>query len=312
MTTKYSRRGFMMGSAATLAVLHANAFSGWAQSRPASSLTPGLQLFMVKDELAKDTPGTLQKLAAIGYRDVEYFAIQGYTASQFSKLLDQAGLRCPSAHLGFGIVETEKLLDDAAALGAHYVISSILPPPSLKSHDMAAIMDRMNHLSRDDFKSMAQEANEIAVKAQKRGMQYAYHNHNVEFRTFEDGETGYSIVMKETDPKLVQFEADLGWMTVGGANPLQIIKSAPSRFPLLHFKDFSVLVPPVTALGTDRQQKVVDLGQGLVPFKEIVAYAKAHLHIAYYIVDHDPPFHNQTALEAAKIDFDYLAGLLAS
>ena len=121
----------------------------------------------------------------------------------------------------------------------------------------------------------------------------------------------YSIPMKETDPDLVKFEADLGWMVTGGADPLAISKSAPKRFPLLHFKDFAVLNPPVNTLGTDRQQQVVDLGQGLVPFKPIVAEAKK-IGIEYYIVDHDPPFKNQTALEAAKIDFDYLSGILAS
>ena len=83
------------------------------------------------------------------------------------------------------------------------------------------------------------------------------------------------------------------------------------RFPLLHFKDFAFLNPPVIEFGTDRQKQIVDLGQGLVPFKQYVAEAKK-IGGERYIVDYDPPFKNQTALEAAKFDVDYLSGLLSS
>jgi len=311
MTSTFSRRSFLAGSAAAAAFAGINAVAPTRLRGATRAILPGVQLFMVQAELKTDAPGTLRKLAAIGYPYVEYFALGGHNATEFRKMVDDAGLRCPTGHFGFGMEETGKLLDDAATIGAHYAISSILPPRPLNRFNMAGVMEQMNHLERDDFKRMAAKANEIGKDAHERGLQYAYHNHNVEFRTFEDGVTGYSILMKETDPELVKFEADLGWMATGGADPLAIMKSAPRRFPLLHFKDFAVLNPPVTTLGTDRQQQIVNLGQGLVPFKPIVAEAKK-IGIEYYIVDHDPPFRNQTALEAAKIDFDYLSGLLAS
>ena len=264
---------------------------------------------MVQAELQKDTAGTLRKLAEIGYPYVEYFALGLHNPAEFRKMVSDAGLQCPSGHFVFGIGETNKQLDDAATIGAHYIISTIMPPRPLISG--GGIMEQLNHLERDDFKHMAAKANEIGKSARERGLQYAYHNHNVEFRTFEDGVTGYSILMKETDPELVKFEADLGWMVTAGADPIAIIKSAPRRFPLFHFKDFAVLNPPVIELGTDRQKEIVDLGRGMVPFKMFVAEAKK-IGVERYIVDHDPPFKSQTALEAAKTDFDYLSGLLAS
>jgi len=263
----------------------------------------------VQAELQKDTAGTLRKLAEIGYPYVEYFALGLHNPAEFRKMVSDAGLQCPSGHFVFGIGETNKQLDDAATIGAHYIISTIMPPRPLISG--GGIMEQLNHLERDDFKHMAAKANEIGKSARERGLQYAYHNHNVEFRTFEDGVTGYSILMKETDPELVKFEADLGWMVTAGADPIAIIKSAPRRFPLFHFKDFAVLNPPVIELGTDRQKEIVDLGRGMVPFKMFVAEAKK-IGVERYIVDHDPPFKSQTALEAAKTDFDYLSGLLAS
>ena len=309
MTDTIARRSFLAGSAAAAALLGVDAVaSNGLLAAPKVSL-PGIQLYMVQAEMQKDPLGTLRNLARIGYPFVEYFALGLPSAIEFRKMVADVGLQCPSGHFVYGIGEINKLLDDAATIGAHYVISTIMLVRPLTN--MAGVMDQLNHLERDDFKRLAAKANEIGKGARDRGLQYAYHNHNFEFRTFDDGVTGYSILMKETDPELVKFEADLGWMVTAGADPLAIIRSAPQRFPLLHFKDFAILNPPVKELGTDRQEQIVDLGQGMVPFKQFVAEAKK-IGVERYIVDQDPPFKNQTALEAAKTDFDYLSGLLAS
>jgi sugar phosphate isomerase/epimerase len=309
MTSTVSRRGFLAGSAAVATVAGIDAATSSSLLGATNRPGPGIQLYMMQAELQTDAAGTLRKLAAIGYPCVEYFALGLPSPSEFRKMVADAGLQCPSGHFVYGIGETNKQLDDAATIGAHYIISTIMMLRPLTN--MAGVMDQLNHLERDDFKRLAGKANEIGKGAHDRGLQYAYHNHNFEFRTFDDGVTGYSILMKETDPELVKFEADLGWLVTAGVDPLAIIRSAPQRFPLLHFKDFAVLNPPVLELGTDRQKQIVDLGQGMVPFKQFVAEAKK-IGVERYIVDQDPPFKNQTAFEAAKTDFDYLSGLLAS
>jgi sugar phosphate isomerase/epimerase len=158
---------------------------------------------------------------------------------------------------------------------------------------------------------MAQQANELGAAARKRGIQFAYHNHNVEFRKFEGGETGYSILLAETDRDLVKLEVDAGWMAAGGADPAAVIAANGSRVRLLHFKDFSSITPPSNTLGPEAGSRIVDLGAGVVPLK--AAYEAARKGGAkYFIVDHDPPFKGKTTFEAAKIDFDYVAGVLAS
>jgi sugar phosphate isomerase/epimerase len=308
MACSFSRRRFMVNAAAA-AGLHALAIEPIRAA--VQPLSPGIQLFMVLAEFQKDAAGTLKTLAAIGYRYVEYFSMNGKKPSEFRKMADDVGLRSPCGHFVFGVEETGKLLDDAAIVGSHYVISSMLFPGPLKGFDFKAMIDQMNQLERDDFKRIAEKANEIGRMAKDRGLQYAYHNHNFEFRAFEHGETGYSIIMSETDPELVKFEADLGLMALGGEDPLAILQSAPKRFELLHFKDYAVLKPPVTMLGTEREQQMVNLGQGLMPLRQIIAEAKK-IGIEYYIDDHSPPFKNETALEAARLDFDSLSRLLVS
>jgi sugar phosphate isomerase/epimerase len=185
----------------------------------------------------------------------------------------------------------------------------VLPPEPPKSGDMMAVIERMNHLTADDFKRMAATANEIGESAKKRGLEFAYHNHNVEFRKLEKGETGYGILLRETDPKLVKLEVDVGWMAAGGADPAALIAANAGRVRLLHFKDFSTITPAVNELGGAASAHIVDLGTGVAPLKPAYDAARK-AGVEYFIVDHDPPFHGKTALEAAKVDYDYVAELM--
>lgn len=268
-------------------------------------------MYMVAAEFKKDPAGTLAKLKAIGYGYVEAFAATIANMADFKRMVSDAGLGCPSGHFEFGFKPTEKILDDASALGVKYAVSSVLPPGPPKNGDMGAMMQKVNHLTADDFKRMAAQANEIGESAKKRGLEFAYHNHNVEFRRVDGGETGYDILLKETDPALVKLEVDAGWMAAGGADPATLIAANAGRVKLMHFKDFSTVTPPINALGPQAGGHIVDLGKGVVPLK--AAYEAARkAGVEYFIVDHDPPFHGKTALEAAKVDYAYVAGLMGA
>jgi sugar phosphate isomerase/epimerase len=266
-------------------------------------------MYMVRDELKSDPAGTLAKLAAIGYGYLEAFAMGIPSMTEFRKMVGDAGLECPSGHFGFGFLPTEKVLDDANALGVRYVVSSVLPAEQPVKIDESTITQMMNHLTADDFKRMAAKANEIGESAKKRGLVFAYHNHNVEFRKLEGRKTGYEILLSETDPEVVKLEVDAGWMAAGGADPAALISANARRVKLMHFKDFSTITPPINELGPEAGSHIVDLGAGVAPLK--AAYEAAQkAGTEYFIVDHDPPFHGKTALEAAKVDYAYVAGLM--
>jgi sugar phosphate isomerase/epimerase len=270
---------------------------------------PGVQMYMVAAEFKKDPAGTLAKLKVIGYGYVEAFAGAIANMAKFKKMVSDAGLGCPSGHFEFGFEPTEKVLDDASALGVKYAVSSVLPPEPPKKGNMGAKLQKVNHLTVDDFKRMAAQANAIGDSAKKRGLVFAYHNHNVEFRKLEGGETGYDILLKETDPALVKLEVDAGWMAAGGADPAALIAANAERVKLMHFKDFSTVTPAINELGPAAGGHIVDLGTGVAPLK--AAYEAARkAGVEYFIVDHDPPFHGKTALEAAKVDYAYVAGLM--
>ena len=302
-----TRRDLMIRSAAVWAgaqvVGASRLFAADEQSKP------GVQMYMVAADFKKDPAGTLKQLAAIGYGYVEAFAMAISNVAEFKKMLSDAGLGCPSGHFGFGFMPTEKVLDQAGELGVKYVVSSVLPPGPPNGGGMGNILQKMNHLTADDFKAMVGTANQIGESAKKRGLVFAYHNHNVEFRKFANGETGYDILLKETDPALVKLEVDAGWMAAGGADPAKLIAENADRVKLLHFKDFSTITPPVNELGGAASGHIVDLGTGVAPLKAAYEAAKK-AGVEYFIVDHDPPFKGKTAMEAAKVDYAYVAGLM--
>ena len=310
MNNLLSRRSLLLRSAAALAGARMAGITALWGSDLRSK--PGVQMYMVAADYQKDPAGTLAKLAAIGYGYVEAFTTIISNARDFRTMLANAGLGCPSAHLFFGAGEsTEKLLDEAGALGVHYVVSPTLPPEPPRSSQPAALAETLNHMTADDFRRVAALANRIGESARKRGLEYAYHNHNFEFRRVEGGATGYEILLRETDPQLVKLEVDAGWMAAGGADPVALIRANAQRVRLLHFKDFSTVTPPLNDFGSSAGSHIVDLGTGVAPLKP--AYQAARQAGArYFIVDHDPPFHGQTTMQAAKVDYKYVAGLLAS
>jgi sugar phosphate isomerase/epimerase len=298
-----SRRTFMTTSAAAV-VAGSLPRNSWGAS---ANYPLGVQLYMVGTELNADVSGTLKKLRAIGYQHVESFSLAGLTAPEFRKALDDADLKCHSCHLMLNAEDLSPLFAQANALGGKYAVSSILLPFN-EQVQLTEIVSKLSQLTLDDFKKMAALANRIGKKAKEAGLQYAYHNHNFEFKDY-GGQTGYDLLLKETDPELVKLELDCGWMTVGGQDPVAYFKKYPNRYRLFHAKDFVGLKPSSNSLDPTKHPAITEVGSGKVDWPSIVAAAKA-AGVEFYYVDHDPPFAGKTAFEAAKIDYDYLQPIL--
>lgn len=264
---------------------------------------PGIQLYTVAADLEKDVPGTLGALSKIGYKNVETAGFARLSAKEFRKALDSTGLRCPSCHLRFSTADPSPLFDDAHAVGAQFAVSSILiaEPPSSPRADF---MKALSALTLDDFKRTAELANQIGAKAKQADLQYAYHNHNFEFKDQGNGRIGYDVLLSETDPDLVKFEIDCGWMTVAGKNPLDYFKRYPSRFRMIHVKDFLPGPKTMTPFGPDRPMGT-ELGKGYIDYRPIFAAAR-QAGIEYYFSEQEPPIVGMTALEAAKVNYEYM------
>jgi sugar phosphate isomerase/epimerase len=267
----------------------------------------GIQLYTVNQPMKDDPAGTLRKLREIGFGEVESAGFGSLSSKQFRRLLDDAGLACPSAHLSFDIGNLDSAFDDAHALGAHYAASgsldSLLANPKRPS---AASKPGMNL---EEAKRAAELANRIGGAAKRAGLKYVYHNHGAEFADQGGGRIAYDLLLQETDPELVKFEIDCGWMIFAGRNPIDYFERYPRRFPMIHVKDF--LAPP----GKSAAQAVApgmlgaELGTGVVDYKPIFAAAKK-AGLQHYFAEQEGPFSRMDQLEAARVDYGYLHSIV--
>ena len=225
----------------------------------------GVQLYSVRDMMKADLPGTLARVAGIGYKEVEFAGYFGRTPSQIRELLKRNKLSSPSSHLPFESLQSgwQKQLDDAKAAGHEWVTIAWIPEEKRQTLD--------------DWKSHAALFNRAGEQARAAGLRFAYHNHDFEIRPV-GGTRPLDLLLSSTDPKLVDFELDLYWAVFGGGSPLDFFNRYPKRFKMVHVKDSAG--PP--------DNKMVDVGQGKIDFRSIFAQSEK-AGIKHYFVEHDQP-----------------------
>ena len=239
----------------------------------------GLQLYTVRDAMAKDPAGTLAQLAKIGYNSVEgasYTGSQkfyGMSAKEFAALLKRNGMIMPSSHYRLGeeqmngaavpgtmLHDWDRAVDDAAAAGVKYMV--------------CAYLSESERGTLDHYKYVADQLNKAGERCQKAGLQLCYHNHDFEFQT-QDGQLPYDLLLA-TDKKLVKMELDLYWVSKAGKDPLDLFKQHPGRFPLWHVKD----------MDKTPKQFFTEVGNGSIDFKKIFAQAQL-AGLQYFFVEQD-------------------------
>ena len=224
----------------------------------------GIQLYTVRDQMKADFEGTLAHVAEIGYKEVEFAGYFDHTPADVRAILDRHGLSAPSTHIALGEIDAWKAsLDTAKAIGHEYIVVPWIP--------------QEKRLTLDGWKNVAGVFNRAAQLAHDAGLQFAYHNHDFEFPKLE-GQVPYDVLLQSTDPKLVQLEIDLYWITKGGQDPLNYFSRWPGRIPLVHVKD-SAGAP---------EHKMVDVGQGKIDWKRIFA-KREQAGIKHFFVEHDQP-----------------------
>lgn len=319
-TAAVSRRAFL-GSAAALSCMAATA--GYpAPRRPrrffaGHDLPIGLQLYTLGDAPYRDLEGTLRSVAGIGYRTVESVGYMKRTAADFRAALDRAGLTCPSAHVplqpdaGGGptlAADVGRLAADMHRLGVKYVVAPIFPVPQRlggprKGEDGVAFLSRAGSaMTADDWRRVAAQLNEKGAALKREGLKLAYHNHNVEFAR-HGSKTAYDLLLENTEPGVVWFEMDVGWVAAAGADPIRLLRAHRNRFRLMHVKD----VEASTVANNAFRMDPADVGSGTLDWKSILP-AGYEVGVRYYYVEQEPPF-TGPRMEAARADYEYLAGV---
>ena len=242
----------------------------------------GVQLYTVRTAMNTNVAATLQAVATIGDREVEFAGYFRHSPADIRKMLDDNGLTSPSCHLGMDAVQGGF---DATAEAAHVVGHRYLTVASL---DTRAIK------TADDWKRVADAFNEAGRRAKAAGLRFAYHNHESEFPAV-GGQVPMEILIGGTDPSLVAFEMDLYWIAKAGIDPRTYFARYPGRFELVHVKDSSG--PPANAMA--------DVGSGTMDWKAIFAKHK-QAGIRHYFVEHDQPADPMASIRAS---YNYLKAL---
>jgi sugar phosphate isomerase/epimerase len=288
-----NRRTFLeTATTVTAATLLANKFS-WAAAEHHIGKV-GVQLYTVRDLMKDDFDGTIAKVAAIGYKEVEFAGYFGRTGQQVRAVLDKNGLSAPSTHVQYDELDDKfpSVVETSKAIGLKYIICPWIPEELRKSPDI--------------WKQASEKFNRCGEQSKKAGMQFGYHNHWFEFLPV-DGKLPYDELLKACDANLVKMEMDLCWVTAAGADPLKYFNLYPGRFPLVHVKDLKTL-PKITAGGAQNYGDTVDLtevGSGLIDWKKIFAQSDK-AGIKHYIVEHDHP---KQPLDSIKTSYEYLSKL---
>jgi sugar phosphate isomerase/epimerase len=254
--------------------------------------------------MAKDYEGTLKQISALGYQEVETAGYFDHSSEQVKSAMSAAGLKCVSAHYPYTSLskDFDKIVAFNKEIGVQYIICAfpgIKDPSRLK--DMS-YRTQITSFTLDDYRWNADQFNKFGEKLKAADMKFGYHNHTMEFAK-QDGVVPFDEMVRLTDPDLVTFEMDCGWVIVGGANPIDYLKRYPSRISMLHVKDFkhaeksaSTLEPPPAA----------ELGRGTLDYRPVFEAAKK-ANIKHYFVEQEE--FNLPPMESLKIDADYMKKL---
>jgi sugar phosphate isomerase/epimerase len=278
----------------------------------------GLQLYTLGDLMTTDPKGTLQKIAAIGYKEVETAGSQkgnfyGYKPKELAAMIKEAGMTWRSAHVGgaqftmSGILKMAKTAEDSARMQKIWERMKDMPKSLNLTENTQELADAaaeggISYLvcssipvsTLDEIKKAADVFSKAGEACKKVGVQFAYHNHTSEFDEVE-GHRAFDYILSNTDKDLVKMELDLAWATKAKQDPVELFKLHPGRYPLWHVKDLDKATMSPAEVGT-----------GVVDFKRIFDNAKES-GMKYFFVEQDgapQPLQNVTN------SYNYLAKML--
>jgi len=247
-----------------------------------------LQLYSLRDDLPKEPKAVLKQVAAFGYKQIESYEgkqgmFWGMTAMEFKKYMKELDMNIISSHCNIN-TDFEKKAADAASIGMKYLIC-----PWIGQQKTV-----------DDYKRFADQFNKCGSTCKKNGIRFAYHNHDYTFKE-QDGQFPQDIIMKETDPALVDYEMDIFWLVVAGEDPIAWLKKYPGRFKLSHIKDRHIA-------GNGKDESCI-LGEGDIDYKGIIKIAEDY-GIEYHVVEQEE-YEGTTPLFSAEKNAAYMKQLLS-
>ena len=300
-----SRRHMLMGAAAFAGLAACSKpgdAGGTSSSAAAATGWPiGVQLFTVKAELATDAPGTLKKLKDLGINIVETAGSNGTTAAAFAQQIKDAGLTIRSSHTNMPalIADIDKEIADAKTFGSEWLVCSSPKPAKPLPGKKDWVVEMTENMNLDQWKFNADQLAAMAPKVKAAGLKFAYHNHPMEFHDLGGGQTGYDLIAGST-PDL-RLEMDIGWVVVGGADPVALLNKYAGRVDWLHVKDMRK--DPAGPFGFYS----TEIGNGVIDWAAVFKAAHAAGAQGYFLEQEAP--YIKPIFDSLKTSTDYLKAM---
>jgi sugar phosphate isomerase/epimerase len=235
----------------------------------------GLQLYSLREQFAKDVPGTLKLVRDFGFRDVELAGTYGKSPEEFRALLDANGLKAVAGHFSYERFrdDPEGVAKEAKTLGLKYAGLAWIPHTGPFTEATA----------RETVKTF----NRVGEALARQGIRFYYHNHGYEFVPHGNG-TLFDLLVTQTKPEFVSFQMDVMWTVFPGQDPVKLMEKYGSRWALMHVKDLKKGVATGSLSGgTDTKNDVV-VGTGQVNWPALLRAAK-QAGVKYYFIEDESP-----------------------
>jgi sugar phosphate isomerase/epimerase len=229
-----------------------------------------VQLWSFREDFKKDVPGTLKRVRALGFTNVELAGYYGMTAEQFRKALDRAGLHAVSMHVEYEDARghIDQVIREAKLLGAQYVGVPWIKSPFTREDCLAAI----------------EVFNAAGQKLSASGLKFFYHLHGYEFVPDKGGQgTLFDLLMAKTDPRFVSIQLDTFHAVYPGQDPVKLMEKYPGRFSSLHMKDIRKEVVGDDS-GDFKDADGRPMGQGKIDWPAVLKEARKE-GVQLYIIE---------------------------
>ncbi|MCC7342125.1 MAG: sugar phosphate isomerase/epimerase [Bryobacterales bacterium] len=267
----------------------------------------GVQLYMLRDLLAKDFERGLEQVAQTGVKHVEFAGFYDRPAAGLARLLRANGLVASSAHCiraEMSQDELKAMIDYCGELKMPYMCAAapIIRHLKLPITSMEQARQAIRQITLDDMRESADRFNRISESITRAGMRFAYHTHGMDFRRYGDI-LAFDDMVQRTDPKYVSFQLDFGNVVAVNEDPIAYLRKYPTRFCLGHLKDW-------TRRNTDDTEMIpprAPFGEGVIDWKQMLQAGRRAGIQTYFIEQEEVTAQN--AIEVLRQGYQYFRSL---
>ncbi|WP_159613134.1 sugar phosphate isomerase/epimerase [Glutamicibacter sp. JC586] len=213
-----------------------------------------IQLYTLRENIAEDLASTLQRVAEIGFTQVEPYNFVA-RVDEYAEELTKNKLSAPTAHAPLLASDYDEVFTAANKLGISTVIDPFIPAEHWQDEQ--------------SIKATAEKLNAAARRGAEYGIKVGYHNHDWEISNEIHSTTALEYFASLLDPEVV-LEVDTYWAAVGGVDVVDLLESLAPRVVALHVKD---------GPQSKNNKEQVAVGSGSMPVDRILAASQGMLHV---------------------------------